>query len=151
VATGINDQLLSIARYYKFNFYLSLSLIVLLFGLIRVLVPTYGVIGAAWSTTISVIVFNSIKCCYVWYKLGMLPFSRSTLRVVAAALPTLAAGYFFPHFFGTAHHIYVNAFADAIVRSTVIIIVYMIMLLWLKPSADLEEYLRQIKKNKRLF
>ena len=51
IATGMNDQVLSIANYYKFNFYLSLFLMGVLFLLIRMLVPRYGIYGAAWSTT----------------------------------------------------------------------------------------------------
>jgi len=47
IATGMNDQVLSITNYYKFNFYLSLFLLIVLFGLIRVLVPQYSLYGAA--------------------------------------------------------------------------------------------------------
>ncbi len=151
IATGMNDQVLSITNYYKFNFYLSLFLIAGLFVLIRILVPQYGIYGAAWSTTLTIIIFNTIKCVFVWKKLRMLPFSRNTLLVLLAALPAIIAGYFFPHFFDPTRHIYVHAFVDTSLRSLVIIIIYFLMLLWLKPSADLEEYLSSIKKNKRLF
>ena len=81
----------------------------------------------------------------------MLPISKSTLLILAAALPALAAGYFLPHFFSQVRHIYVNAFLDACLRSGVILAVYLLMLVWLKPSPDLVEYLAQVKKNKRLF
>ncbi|WP_345080460.1 lipopolysaccharide biosynthesis protein [Nemorincola caseinilytica] len=151
IATGMNDQVLSITNYYKFNFYLSLVLVVVLFVLIRVLVPQYSVFGAAWATAITMISFNTVKCLFIWKKLGMQPFSRNTLLVLVAAAPALVAGYFLPHFFSTVRHIYINAFADACLRSAVIGIVYFIMLLWLRPSADLTEYLAAIKKNKRLF
>jgi O-antigen/teichoic acid export membrane protein len=151
IATGMNDQVLSIANYYKFNFYLSLFLMGVLFLLIRVLVPLYGIYGAAWSTTIILMTFNVLKYLFVWKKLDMQPFSQGTLLVVVAAGAALAAGYYFPHFFDQAHHIYVRTFADVAIRSTVIVIAYALMLLWLKPSPDLQEYIAAIKKNKRLF
>ncbi len=151
LATGMNDQVLSIAKYYKFNFYLSLLLVVVLFLLLRVLVPLYGIYGAAWSSTAIIILFNFIKLLFVWKKLDMQPFSRNTLLVVIAALPALAAGYLFPHLLDQSRHTYVRTFADVCMRSTVIVIVYMLMLWWLKPSKDLQEYIASVKKNKRLF
>jgi len=151
IATGMNDQVLSIANYYKFNFYLSFTLIGVLYLLIRILVPRYGVYGAAWSTTSILMLFNVLKYFFIWKKLAIQPFSRKTLLVTIAAIPTLAAGYFFPHLFDQAHHIYIHTFLDVVIRSAIIIIVYVSMLLWLKPSRDLEEYISSIRKNKRLF
>ena len=151
LSTGMNDQVLSITNYYKFNFYVSLTITAVLFILIRLLVPHYGMYGAAWSTTLAIIIFNVAKYLFVWKKLDMQPFSSKTLLVIVAALPALAAGYFFPHFFSQEHHVYVHTFIDAAIRGTVIIIVYLLMLLWLKPSKDLEEYIISVRKNKRLF
>ena len=151
IATGMNDQVLSITNYYKFNFYLSLLLIVVLFLLIRLLVPHYSIYGAAWSTTTTIVIFNIVKCIFVWKKLDMQPFSSKTLLVVLCGVPPLAAGYFLPHFFDNGHHVYVHTFLDVVVRSIVIVTTYLAMLLWLKPSPDLEEYIASIRKNKRLF
>ena len=151
IATGMNDQVLSIANYYKFNFYLSLFLMAVLFALIRVLVPRYGIYGAAWSTTTVLVAFNIVKSLFIWKRLDMQPFSKGTSFVILAAVPALAAGYYFPHFFDQAHHIYVRTFADVAIRSTVIVVVYVLMLLWLKPSPDMQEYIATVKKNKRLF
>jgi O-antigen/teichoic acid export membrane protein len=122
-----------------------------LFLLIRFLVPQFGIFGAAWSTTITIVVFNAAKCWFVWKKLNMLPFSGRTIRVVAAAMPALAAGLLLPHFFSQVRHIYINTALDAGLRSFAIVVIYVLMLLWLKPSKDLEEYLVTVRKNKRLF
>jgi O-antigen/teichoic acid export membrane protein len=151
IATGMNDQVLSIANYYKFNFYLSIALIGLLYLMIRILVPRYGIYGAAWSTTTVMLIFNFLKFLFVWKKLDMQPFSKNTVLVLIAGVPALAAGYFLPHFFETGRHIYVHTFFDVALRSSLIVIVYLVMLLWLKPSKDMEEYVASIRKNKRLF
>jgi O-antigen/teichoic acid export membrane protein len=151
MATGMNDQVLSIANYYKFNFYLSISLTVILFALLKFLIPRYGVYGAAWSSTTILMIFNIAKYIFIKRKLDMQPFSPRTLLVILAALPAAAAGYFFPYLFEPSRHVYVHSFIDAILRSGVIVIVYLAMLIWLKPSPDLQEYLASIRKNKRLF
>ena len=151
LATGLNDAILSITKHYRFSFYVSGLMIALLFVLIRILVPLYGVFGAAWSTSITLVVFNICKYIFVWKKLGMQPFSIRSLLVIAAGLPALAAGYFLPHFFSGLHHIYIYSIVDVCVRSLVIVFVYVGMLLWLRPSPDLEDYLTQVKANKKLF
>ena len=143
LATGMNDQVLTIANYYKFNFYLSLMLIGGQFLLIKFLVPHYGVFGAAWSTTSIVVLFNIVKFVFIWRKLDMQPFSHKTIRVILAAIPAFIAGHYLPYFF--------NPVADAAVRSSAVIIVYLLMVYWLKPSPDLTVYLASIRKNKRLF
>ena len=151
IGTGMNDQVLSIANYYKFNFYLSLFLIVVLYILLRFSIPRYGIYGAAWSNTITVMLFNIIKYLFIRKKVGMQPFTHGTLLIILAGIPALAAGYYFPYFFEPARHIYVHTFLDAIMRSFIIVVVYVGMLLWLKPSPDLQEYILSIRKNKRLF
>jgi O-antigen/teichoic acid export membrane protein len=151
IGTGMNDQMLTITNYYKFNFYASLTISALLFILIRFLVPVYGILGAAWANTITMIIYNLLKFFFIWKKLDMQPFSKNTLLVLICALPAFAGGYFFPYFFNPDRHIYVHTFIDAGLRSLTILIIYIAMLLWLKPSRDLEDYLATVKKNKRLF
>jgi hypothetical protein len=96
-------------------------------------------------------VFNIAKFLFVWKKLGMQPFSRNTLLVLVCALPALGVGYFLPNFFAGGHHMYLFTFADTALRSGLIMLVYVGMLLWLKPSPDLQQYIASIQKNKRLF
>ena len=151
IATGMNDQVLSIAKYYKFNLYLSLLLLFVHFFLLTRFIPIYGLYGAAWSTTIVLMLFNFAKCWFVWRKLDIQPFTINSLKTVLCALPALAVGYFFPYFFNPDRHVYIHTFADAAMRSTIIIVIYMLMLIWLKPSKDLKEYLDTVVKNKRLF
>lgn len=151
LSTGANDAVLSVTNHYKFNFYVSAGLIALLFALIKWLVPIYGVYGAAWATSITLILFNIAKYLYIWLKLDMQPFSIHTLQVIFAGVVTVAAGYFFPHFLAGKGHMYIYTFIDAGIRSLIIVAVYLLMLYWLKPSADLREYVASIKKNRRLF
>jgi O-antigen/teichoic acid export membrane protein len=142
-ATGMNDQVLSITNYYKFNFYVSFVLIIVLFILIRILVPMYGIIGAAWSTTLTITIFNAVKYVFVWKKLNMQPFSKNTLLVIIAGAAAFLPGYFVPRIN--------NPFADTMLRCIIITAAYGILLVVLKPSADLRTYIGNIKKDKRLF
>ncbi|NDC42194.1 MAG: hypothetical protein EBZ77_11710, partial [Chitinophagia bacterium] len=48
LCTGMNDVVLSIAKYYKFNVYVSFFLVAGLFLLIKYTAPVYGITGVAW-------------------------------------------------------------------------------------------------------
>jgi len=151
IATGMNDSVLSVAKYYRFNFVASFISVVLLFVLLRLFIPRYSVAGAAWATTISITVFNIIKMAFVQRKLRMYAFSSRSLLVVVAVLPALVIGYLFPSLFARMHNVIYAAILDTAIRSLVIVALYAGMLLWLKPSADLEAFIASIKKDKRLF
>ncbi|MES2704088.1 MAG: polysaccharide biosynthesis C-terminal domain-containing protein [Bacteroidota bacterium] len=151
IATGMNDQVLSIANYYKFNFFLSLAVMLILFILLRALIPAYGIYGAAWGTTIAYLIFNVCKYTFVLKKLDMQPFTPGTLRIIAAGIAAFCAGYFLPHFFSGVANVYTRAAAEVLLRTTIITVVYSAMILWLKPSEDVETYIASIRKNKRLF
>ncbi len=142
-STGMNDQLLSISRYYKYNFYISLVLVVLIIVFNYWLIPIYDVYGAAWGTSIAVTIYNLIKLFVVKRKLSIQPFTSKTLLVLFATAIAFVAGYFLPRLS--------NPYIDTIYRSAVIVAIYGGMLLFLKPSDDFQTYITSIKKNKRLF
>ncbi len=143
MGTGLNSELISISKYYKFNFRISIVLIVLMFILIGVLVPKMGIYGAAWGATIALIIFNICKMIFLWKKMQLHPFSNKSVGVLIAGILAAASVYLIPY---TLHPI-----LDAIVRTSIMMLVYISALLILKPSPDLQEYLANLKKNKRLF
>ena len=143
MATGFNSEVTSISKHYKFNFRISVLLLVMLVAFCYWLIPQYGDFGAAWATTIALALFNIAKMFFLWWKMKLQPFTKNSLLVVVAGMIAFAAGYWFPYI--------LNPVADAIIRSLVIVIAYLGLLIWLKPSEDLNSYLASIKANKRLF
>jgi O-antigen/teichoic acid export membrane protein len=143
IATGMNDQVLSVANYYKFNFYVSLVLTATLFVALKFLVPILGINGAALATSLTIVVFNTVKFLFVKRKLGMQPFSLQTIKILAIGGVTWGVAIFLP--------MLSNPFTDCIVRSVLVGLLFLGMLLWLKPSADLREYLTMVRTQRKLF
>lgn len=143
ISTGMNDQLLSITNHYRFMFIVSVAVVVLLVALSFILIPPYSYYGAAVATAASLVAYNFSKLFFIWRKLGLQPFSKKSLVVLLAGIVTFAAGYFIPFI--------LNAVTDAIVRTAVIMLLYLLLLLVLKPSDDLNTYIASVRKNKRLF
>lgn len=143
MATGLNNELISISRHYKFNFRISALLVVMVVVFNKLLIPTYGLYGAAWGVTIALAIFNILKLVFLWMKTGLHPFTKGSIAVIVCGAVAGAIGYFLPYIS--------NFVVDTIVRSTVIVLIYGAMLLWLKPSPDISAYFKSVVSNKRLF
>jgi len=143
MATGLNSEVISISKHYKFNFRISIVLIIMMFLFISTLVPKMGIYGAAWGATLALVVFNIAKLVFLWVKMRLHPFSRKSLGVIVSGIASMSAVYFIPYF--------LHPLVDAALRTAIMMVVYLAMLMILKPSADLNEYLAGVKKNKRLF
>lgn len=150
--TGLNTELIALTEYYKFNFRISVVLLVLVIVFNRIFIPVYSIYGAAWSTTLALIIFNVCKAIFLWKKMDLHPFTKGSFTVLLSGAIVAACVYFIPVLspFRHTHH-FINIISDAIVRSGIIILLYALLLIALKPSADLNQYIRSVVSNKRLF
>lgn len=143
MATGLNNELISISKHYKFNFRVAAFLLVMVFVLDRIFIPEYGTYGAAWVATFSLAVFNTLKMIFLYRKMKLHPFTNKTWLVLVAGAAAAVVGYLCPYV--------LNPVVDTVIRSIIILLVYSLMLVWLKPSNDLLDFVRNILRNKRLF
>lgn len=141
--TGFNTEVITVSKYYKFNFRISALLLALIIGCCYLLIPRFDIQGAAWATTISLILFNIGKAVFLYARFRLQPFSIHTFQVLFAGAVAGLAGYYLPYI--------VNPFVDAILRTVLMVLVYGVLLFWLRPSEDLTNYLRSIREKKRLF
>lgn len=141
--SGMNTEVISISDHYRFNFYITLFLVILMIILNYILIPKYGIYGAAWGTTIAMTVQNVMKMLFIWQKFQLQPFYKGSILIAIAAIIAFGIGYVIP-FVATP-------VIDTIIRSLVIAATYGILLVILKPSEDLQSLISTIKKNKRLF
>ncbi|MBS1588055.1 MAG: polysaccharide biosynthesis C-terminal domain-containing protein [Bacteroidetes bacterium] len=143
MVTGMNDHVLSLSKYYKMSFYISVLLVLMMVAFNWWLIPIYDANGAAIGTTLALIIYNLLKLILVKRHLQIQPINRNTGLIVLAGLAAFIVGYLLPH--------NPNPFVDAAYRSLSILLVYAVLLMFLKPSEDLNKYLKSIRQNKRLF
>lgn len=141
--TGLNDLALNMSPYYKINFYLSTGMVLLMIVLFRVLIPPFGVYGAAWVFSIALTAFNLAKTYFVWKKMNLHPFSKGTLTTLFIGASVTAMVFFIPKF--------PNPYIDAILRSGLIAFLFICFVFWLKPSKDISYYVNETLKKKKLF
>lgn len=83
---GVNTEIISVSRYYSFNFYSLVFLVVIAVITNYLFVPMYGVNGAAMATLLSVVLYNLLKLLFIYRRLRMLPFSPSTAYIFLACV-----------------------------------------------------------------
>lgn len=135
---GVNGQILKISKYFRFDTYLSIGLVIVTLVSNYLLIPIWGVEGAALATAISVIAFNLVRSIYVKAKMNLQPFTKNTLiALLFLGLLTLL-GVSLPYF--------VNIYLDTVFRSLVLLLVGSLGIYYLNLSPDLNELVRKTLK-----
>ena len=94
LANGANSQIIITSKYYKFDFITSILLLIFAVLLNYLLIPKFGINGAALSTAISIFSFNSIRTIFVWFVLRIQPFKWHTLSIIVLGIVCFYLGEF---------------------------------------------------------
>lgn len=141
--TGLNTELLSVSKYYRFNFFITLLLLGLAIIFNFLLIPEYGVYGAAWANTIAFASFNIGKFLFIWVKMKHQPFTAKSPLIILASLPAALAGWLLPHID--------NPFLDTFVRSSAVLILFGTAIYYLKASDEFNQMIKNLREKKRLY
>jgi O-antigen/teichoic acid export membrane protein len=98
LSTGINSSIIATSHKY---FVVSIFLFALIAVSIisnNLLIPKFGIVGAAYSALISMGMYNLLKVIYLWYRLKMLPYNKSSFVVLATIITVFLIVYFIPDF-----------------------------------------------------
>tara|TARA_Y100001978_G_scaffold153261_1_gene138544 strand:- start:128 stop:1156 length:1029 start_codon:yes stop_codon:yes gene_type:complete len=131
-----NSELISLSKYYRFTVITILFLALLTIILNLLLIPLYGMEGAALASLISITIFNIIKFLYIKIKMKISPFSIDTLKIILIGIFIYYFSSFIPQF--------ENNFLDIILKSTVTMSFYIITLYSLKISPAFNEIIKKI-------
>jgi O-antigen/teichoic acid export membrane protein len=139
VAFSINGEILVFSNYYRFNLIATviMSGMIILFNYL--LIPIYGIEGAAIASALVMLLFNLVKFFYLKINLKLNPFDLHSLKILGAGLLVLALASFLP--------VMENPLINMGIRSILIVVLYW-MIAWLGFSGKEElEWIRQkIKK-----
>lgn len=140
VAFSINSEILVFSKYYRFNLTATVGMSIMIILLNYLLIPVYGIEGAALASSLVMLLFNLVKFSFLKLKFDFNPFDWNTPRILLLGSLTL----FFTDLLPTME----NIFADLIIRSILIIGVY-----WLGAVAgiygkgELSWIMEKIKKS----
>ncbi|WP_435625540.1 oligosaccharide flippase family protein [Flagellimonas sp.] len=126
---GNNNSILYNSKYYKIILLFGVGLAVFTIVLNLVLIPIYGIDGAALASFISILLFNLTKLIFVKLKFGMLPLTKSTFKVFATLV---LLGVLFSVFNFGFHPI-----VNILLKSAFVVIMYLGILYRFEISEDI--------------
>jgi len=133
---GTSANILVNSRFYKFVTYIIVVLVVVSIFLNIVLIPLWGLIGAAIATFISKLVTNSLFVITLQKKYKLFPFNYKHIIIAGIGLFVYFINYFLP--------VNENYIFDIIYRSGIITLVFVTLIYLTKVSEDLNETMKYI-------
>jgi O-antigen/teichoic acid export membrane protein len=140
VITGINHYILIYSKYYRYMLVWTLLLAVITFVGNYLLIPLYGINGAALASLISYIIINSTVTVFIYRKMKIHPFTIKVLFVLLLLPAFVMINKMTPSF--------ENHYLDAIIRSLIFGVIYILIIDRFKLSNEISELLSVIKTKK---
>jgi len=144
LGTGANSQIIATSSYWKVDFTTNVLYTILALPLNYILISNYGLMGAAYSTLISLTFYNAMRFGFLWYKFKMQPFSWQNLLVVTIAFVCTVIVDFIPK----------NSFPviDTMIRTLSFIILFTPAIYFTNISAEINDLITNyFNKAKSIF
>ena len=124
-----SSPIISMSKYYKFNVITIAILAFLMICLNLILIPRYGISGAAFASMLALFVFGIIKMIFIKVKFGFTPFTWKNGILFVIGSTVLFLGLNMPQL--------ENTMVDLAVRSALIGIVYCAAVYFFKISKEI--------------
>jgi len=138
MATGLNGYIIVTSKKYRSDLWFMLFLIVATVLMNLVLIPMYGILGAALATLCSIALYNFLRLIFVQYYYKMQPFTINCLWVLIITVAVWVIVSQIPYLH--------NKYVDIVVRSTVIMVLYGGAILYFKLSKDVNDLIYNYTK-----
>lgn len=136
-AAGVNSSIIYLSKKYKAGLLMLLMLFLVTIVLNIILIPKYGLIGAAASNAIAAILFNGAKFFFLYNRYKMQPFNKTIFYVLLLIVACFILNRFLPDLS--------NEIADIAYRSVIVSLIYIIVIHKLAIIPETEEYLTKWK------
>src|ERR1700737_1897131 len=91
LGTGANTQIIATSNYWKVDFITNVLYTLIALPLNYILIVHFGLMGAAYSSLISLSFYNLMRFVFLWYKFGLQPYrGKDLLSVILATIATFA-------------------------------------------------------------
>ena len=138
MVTGINGTIIVNSRYYRYDLYTNMILVLVTIITNYFLIQEYGIDGAAMATAISIFLFNLIRLVLIKVKMNMHPFSLKTIKTILL----IVIMFFMLNLLPSSSY----AFVDIIWKSIVVFTLVIPMVIYFKLSEDINKVIIEVRK-----
>lgn len=125
---GPSSEIIVMSKYYSFNIVLIILLAISIVVANNLLIPKYGIEGAAIGSAAALVMFNMLKYFFIYIKLQMQPLTWNTMKVLLIASIAVGVNYALP--------IIDLILVDVIYRSIIITVIFSSLVYVSKVSTD---------------
>lgn len=136
ITSGLNGAIIVNSKYYRYDLYTNILLVFLTILTNYILIPIYGIDGAALATAISVLMFNLIRMFVIKIKMNMHPFSINTIKTICLLLIL----FLFINMLPNSNY----AFLDIVFKSSIVLAIYLPAVLYFNLSQDINAIFNDI-------
>jgi O-antigen/teichoic acid export membrane protein len=119
---GSNGEIIANSPFYMLNMQIGSIMLVINIVLNLLFIPTYGILGVAYSGLIAVIFVNAMRAIMIYRKSGLQPFTRESLYIFIGSSIVGLACYSLPY----------EGFLRFILSGTIILVVVVVFRKFIK-------------------
>lgn len=136
--TAAASSVLSTSKHYKVQTYQGIMLVGLMIITNYLLIPVFGLTGAAFASTISFLIFNTVRHVYIMYRWKMQPIGKEIVIISIVGALSYFITYIVPH--------YHQFIIDTIIKGSIIVVLYAPTIYFLKISSDINNTVNVVLK-----
>src|SRR6056300_459435 len=137
MSMGCLNNIISNSKYYAYVFWFSVSSALLAVVLNYYFINAYGILGAALATLIVIVFINCCKIVLIYAVYKIHPYNSKTLSIVGSILLIYGMTFFIPTL--------VHPFFSILIRSLLVVGLFLIPLFLFRWSSDIEALLDRFK------
>lgn len=153
LSSGVNALILAYSRYYKYDSLLVISFIGFLYVLNHLMIPKWGLEGAAVATFIALVYYNSVRNILIWKFFKIHPYSFAQLKSLIISVFVLVLGFYLPDItssfrlsFFNFNESFVQSFLTIAYKSTLLGAMFLGLFYFFKVSEEVNKLLESIVK-----
>lgn len=129
--SGASSSIINLSKYYRYNTYFMVAFGFLVIITNLIMIPRFGIVGASIASVFSSLIFHLMHLLFLYIKFGLFPYDRKILIVLLIAVISYVINLFLPELS--------NFVIDIIYRSSLMTIVFVVLIVLSKVSVEVEE------------
>lgn len=130
---GLNGAILVTSKKFKYDIFFTVFLIFVVISLNFILIPVYGISGAAISTSVGLLMYNFSRLFFVWYHYKIHPFDWRQVKIIVLGALTLFVGYYL-------RNLNMEGWNGLMMQTAVFLVGFIIPIYILKLNQDIIDY-----------
>lgn len=130
ISTGINSALIFYSRYYILGTVLLVGTLVITVVLNLLLIPVYGIYGAAIASAIGSFIYNAMKFLFIYWKFKFQPYTLSSVYIAVLIVLCSLVSFFLPEMTS-------SPFINLVIKGGIVSGIYILTIYKLHIAPDL--------------